>query len=150
MKKKRLDETLIDAMSYCSLRELPEVDNGTDLWIRALAKVAKSDGSFSYVYVIKDPDTLDNKVKKDFGTVSAIIKYLEYYPFYYLDARLMPTFDGNTKAERIEYLNKLDPSADHSKKTLKELNREVVRIVMKYQLEKEKRHQHLNITGDNE
>lgn len=144
--KTRLESTLIDAMSYCSLRGLPEVENGVDVWIRAIAKVAKSDGSYSYVYVEKDLETLENKVRKDFGTAAAIIKYIEYYPFSYLDASYVPEFKTNTKEERIEYLSKVSKyGKNYGKMSLKQLNREVIRIAIKYQLDMEKNRQKIGI-----
>ena len=76
--KKKEQESLIDALSYCGLRELPKVDNNEDVWIRALAKVAKADGSFGYVLLEKDGN-LKDKVKRDFGSTSIIRKIEEVY-----------------------------------------------------------------------
>ena len=141
--KKRLEETLIDALSYCSLRELPSPENGVDVWIRAIAKVAKNDGTFAYVYMEKNTETLENKIKKDFGTIGAIVKVLECYPFSYLDSKYMPIFKNNSKEERISYLSRVRRDKDFSKMTLKELNREVVKMAIIAQLENEKRQQEI-------
>lgn len=141
--KKRLEESLIDALSFCSLRDLPDVENGTDIWIRALAKVAKADGSYAYVYVEKVADTLENRVKKDFGSVSSIMRYIEYYPFSYLDSLYMPVFEGETKEERVKYLSKVRRDKDFSGMTLKELNREVIKVAIMSQLTEEKRKQEI-------
>ena len=64
MKKNIKETSLVGALSYFLLRDLPEKDNGENIWVKALALVKKKDGSESYVYVAKDPKTLDNKIVK--------------------------------------------------------------------------------------
>lgn len=134
------NESMIDALSYCSLRDIPEVDKGEDFWIKALALVQKADGSFAYVYVAKDLDTLEIKYMKVWGSVSAIKKVIEYYPFSFLKAQYIPKFKTNNKAERIKYLTHYDKKeGDWDKLTLKELDKEVYKRAIKRQMETEER-----------
>ena len=86
---RKTEESLIDALSYCDLRDLPEIEDGENVWIRAIAKIAKSDGIEYYAYVEKDKN-LNNRIVKDFGSMSSIVKVLEYYPAqqYYPDIYL--------------------------------------------------------------
>lgn len=132
--KESKKESLIKAMSFFLLKELPEVDNGENIWIKALALVKKRDGSEAYVYVVKDSKTLENKIAKDFGSGSQIVETVEYYPFSFLKSGYMPTFKTAKKEDRIKYLNKYDKSTDYSNMTLKELEREIIRLAIARQL----------------
>lgn len=127
-------KVLMDALNYCSLRTLPEKEDGESVWIQAIAKVAKRDASTSYVLVEKDPATGDNKIIKDFGSVSIIAKHIEYYPITYLLPEFMPEFDNNKKESRINYLRKMRGDEDYSQYTLKELNRMVINSAIATQL----------------
>lgn len=137
---RKTEESLIDALSYCSLRDLPEIEDGENVWIRAIAKIVKSDGVEYYAYVEKDKD-LRNRIVKDFGSMSSIVKVLEYYPFSYLRAEYMPEFKTKKKEERIAYLTRFKKDKDYSGYTLKELNDEVLRGAIEMQMAKEKRNE---------
>lgn len=126
--------SLIKALSYCSLRELPEVDSGEHAWIKALALVTKSDGSNCYVAIEKDPKTLKNRVKKDFGGTGAIVEYNEFYPYLYLSQDYMPEFHDKTKDARIKYLASIKPNISWNQYSLKELNDMVLGIAIESQL----------------
>lgn len=138
MIKNKSDESLIDALSYCSLRELPEVEDKDSVWIRAIAKIVKADGQAYYAYVEKD-DNLNNKIIKDFGPVSAIVKVVEYYPFSYLKPAYMPKFKGNKKDERINYLTRYNKDAKLNSLSVKELDKLILKGAIKKQMEQEKR-----------
>lgn len=131
---KKTRESLLRALSYCSLRELPEVDKGEDFWIKALALVAKSDGNDYFVNVEKDIKTLSNRVTKDFGATGVIVKYKEIYPYLYLSSDYMPTFPDRTKAARVEYLKKMYPFEKFDGLSLKELNDKVLSTAITLQL----------------
>lgn len=132
--KESKKESLIKAMSFFLLKELPEVDNGENIWIKALALVKKRDGSEAYVYVVKDSKTLENKIAKDFGSGAQIVETVEYYPFSFLKSGYMPTFKTAKKEDRIKYLNKYDKNTNYSDMTLKELEREIIRLAVARQL----------------
>lgn len=126
--------SLIKALSYCSLRELPEVDSGEHTWIKALALVTKNDGSNCYVAIEKDPKTLRNRVKKDFGGTGAIIEYNEFYPYIYLSQDYMPEFHDKTKDTRVKYLSSIKPNISWNQYSLKELNDTILGIAIESQL----------------
>lgn len=135
------DESLIDALSFCSLRDLPEVEDGENVWIRAIAKVVKADGQSYYVYVEKD-ENLQNRIIKDFGPISALVKIVEYYPFSYLKPAFMPKFKGKNKEgkeERIAYLTRYNKDLDYSNYSVKELDKLILGGAIKKQMEQEKR-----------
>lgn len=136
--RNRSEESLLDALSYCSLRSLPEPDDKENIWIRAIAKIAKADGQTYYAYVEKD-DKLNNKIIKDFGSISAIVKVVEYYPFSYLKPAFMPKFKTKTKEERINYLTRYNKDLKLEGLSVKELDRLVVLGAIKMQMEQEKR-----------
>ena len=130
--------SLINALSHYSLPNIPDIDNGEDVWIRALALVTKYDGRDYFVCVEKDWQTFDNKVIKDFGATSAICKYKAIYPFVYLESRYMPNNLDKTKESRIAYLSRLDPSRDFTNLNIKELNKLILCYAVKAQLFNEK------------
>lgn len=127
-------ESLIKALSYCSLRELPKLDSGEDVWIKALALVTKTDGNRCYVAIEKDPKTLKNRVKKDFGGTGAIVKYDEVYPYLYLSQEYMPKFHDKTKEARVKYLASIKPNVSWSQYSLKDLNDAILGIAIESQL----------------
>lgn len=127
-------ESLIKALSYCSLRELPEMDSGEDIWIKALAIVEKSTGEECLVSLSKDPYTLKNKVSRDFGSTGAIVKYISIHPYLYLSDNFMPKFRDKNKDSRVEYLKRLDRNVDWNKKPLKELNETIIGFAIMMQL----------------
>lgn len=136
--RNRSQESLIDALSYCSLRALPEPDDKENVWIRAIAKIAKADGQEYYAYIEKD-DNLQNKIVKDFGTISALVKVVEYYPFSYLKPAYMPKFKGKGKEERIAYLTRYNKDLNVEGLSVKELDRLILKGAIQRQMEQEKR-----------
>lgn len=138
--KNKSEESLLDALQYCSLRVLPEPDDKENVWIRAIAKIAKADGQMYYAYVEKD-DKLQNKIIKDFGPISALVRVVEYYPFSYLKPAFMPKFKGNKKEERIAYLTRYNKDLDYSNYSVKELDKLIMLGAVKKQMEQEKRNE---------
>lgn len=130
-------KSLISALSEYNLKDLPAVDDGQSVWVKALALVNKRDGTHSYVCVKKDADTLENKIAKDFGTCSTVVSYLEFYPFSFLKSGYMPIFKGQKKEDRVKYLSKYNPHKDYSEYTLKELEREIISVAIRKQLNEE-------------
>ena len=137
-KNKREEKNLLDALSWCGLKKLPEKDNGEDIWIEALAKVSKANGSIGYVYIKKNGE-LKDVIAKDFGDISMIVKIDEVYPFNFLKASFMPTFKANNKNERIHYLQKIYKSKDFSGMTVKQLDTEILKVAINNQLNHERK-----------
>ena len=132
--KSKTRASLINALSYCSLRELPDADSGEDVWIKALALVTKTNGCDYFVALEKDAKTLVNRVKKDFGDTGAIVEYKEIYPYLYLSSEYMPKFHDKTKDARVKYLLGIKPNVNWSKYSLKELNDEIIGLAIQAQL----------------
>lgn len=128
--------SLLDCLSWCSVRQLPEEWDSKNVYIKAIAKVMRADGSISYVAVKKDKNG-DDKIIKSFGNISMIKKILAVYPYLYLDAVYMPTFKGNSKAEKVSYLSALNKNVDYSKKSVKELDKAIISVAIQKQLKAE-------------
>jgi hypothetical protein len=133
MAKDILRESLIDALSWASLRELPEKDNGENIWIRALALVSKRDGSKAYVALVKGKNGED-RIIRDFGSVSMIVKIEEIYAFEYLDSSYLPTFDSKKKEDKIKWLSMQRPEVNYEEMSSKELNKAILHVAMQNQL----------------
>lgn len=130
-------ESLVSALAYCSLRDLPEIDNGEEVWIYAVAKVEKVDGSTSYALVEKD-DNGEDRILKDFGSISSIRSIVSYHPYVFLKPAYLPKFKSEKKEERVEYLNKrLSDGRDFAKMSKKELDVVILNLAIKNQKSKE-------------
>ena len=97
------DETLVEALSFCGVRELPEELKGKEVWIKAIGLVSKVDGSQSYVYLERG-ELGASLVKKDFGTISPIAKIDKIYPYLYLSEDEVPKFSKEDKGEKTSWL----------------------------------------------
>ena len=132
------NKTLIDALSWAGLRELPEVYDGENIYIKSLALVSKRDGTTSYVATCKDILGAD-KIVKDFGTVSPIVEVKEVHPYLYLDASYVPEFATKKKEDRIKWL---EIAAPHMKNldamSFKELNNAIINIAIQKQIKMSK------------
>lgn len=133
MSKDVLRKSLIDALSWSSLRELPKKDNGENIWIRALALASKRDGSKSYVALVKGKNGEDRMVK-DFGTVSQVVTIDEIYAYEYLDSSYIPSFESKKKEDKIKWLELQRPGADYASMTPKEINKAILHVAMQNQL----------------
>ena len=130
-------ESLVSALAYCSLRDLPKEDSGEEVWIYAIAKVEKSDGSTSYALVEKS-DNGGNRFLKDFGNISSIRKVVSFHPYSFLKSAYLPKFKTEKKDERVDYLmKKLGNSEDFSKYSKKELDVIILKMAIKTQKTKE-------------
>ena len=133
MAKDILRESLINALSWASLRELPPKDNGENIWIKALALVSKRDGSKAYVALMKGKNGEDRLIK-DFGTVSQVVKIEEVYAYSYLDSSYLPQFDSKKREDKIKWLSLQRPDVDYESMTAKELNKAILHVAMQNQL----------------
>lgn len=133
MATKKEKETLIDALSFYGLRALPEEDNKEHLWIKALGKVQKADGTISYVGMTRN-EQLEEVICKDFGSIAVIRKVLKVYPFTFLDAAYLPKFKTKTKEERIKHLRYENVKGDLENMSLKDLDKLVYHQAIKNQL----------------
>lgn len=128
---KSLDKTLVDALQWANIRELPESDKGENVYILALALVSKKDGSKGYVALKKD-DKGQDKIVKDFGSISQIVKIEETYPYLYLDSSYLP--DLKKKEDKIKWLSIHDNTKNYEELTIKELNKTILVVAIQNQL----------------
>lgn len=126
MGKYILRESLIEALQYCSVRELPKEDTGEHVYIKAIGLAAKRDGTRGYVSIVKDIDGND-EIEKDFGTTATIVKIEKVYPVVYLDGSYMPNFGSKrSKEEKINWLKVTRPERDYEKMSARELDKAVL------------------------
>lgn len=119
------EKSLTSVLRYTRLRELPQEDNGKNVWIMAIVRVRKSDGSINYAVADKDADG-KMRIMKDFGSVCSIFSIDNIYPFAFLGVEYMPVFKTQKKEERIEWLNKNSAQRDYTGFTLKELDKMIL------------------------
>lgn len=133
--RKKEQEALIDALIYCSLRDIPPVDDGEGYWLEALAHVAKRDGSKTYAYVSRNPHTLEPTIKKVFGAAGGIAHVEAYYPYEYLRSEFIPELKN--KDSKIAYLSNGDANVakELSKLNVKDLDKEILRRAISAQIE---------------
>jgi hypothetical protein len=122
-------QSLVEALSFCALRDVPEEWDKENVYLKALALVRKSDGSESYVLLQKDNDGND-KVVKDFGTSSIIRMTISVHPFVFLDQRWIPAFKTQAKEERIQWLERYDVDGDYRSLSKKELDKAIFHKAM--------------------
>ena len=143
MNIKKEQESLKRALEAQDLANLPKVEDGESVWLKALARVAKRDGSIGYVCVVRDGgDVEKTRIVADYGEPCAIAEFIEFYPITYMKASYMPTFKSkNSKEERVAYLMKANPDLDEEMLmglSLKELNKMVKENAANRQMKVEK------------
>lgn len=129
------EKSLIDVLSYCDLRDLPEEDKKEYVWVRAVVLVEKRDGTLNYA-VAKANAIGDYSITKDFGSISSIVTVKQYFPYEFLDATFLPDFKGAKKEDRINWLVKNGVNKNFSSMTAKELDKECTSFAIKQQLNK--------------
>lgn len=129
------EQSLVDALSYCGLRNLPEEWDKENIYLKALALAMKVDGTKSYVLMQKDINGEDRMVK-DFGTSAVIHTISSVHPFMYLDQKWLPIFKGKTKEERVSWLVLNKENEEELKGlTVKQLEKKILNVAMKNALE---------------
>ena len=132
------ERTLVEALSFCGVRELPEEFKGKEVWIKAIGLVSKVDGSQSYVYLERGELGASN-IKKDFGTLSPIVKIDKIYPYLYLSEDEVPKFSKENKGEKTSWLVARGYSEEElSTKTPQQINKLVIDECVKAALNKDK------------
>lgn len=129
------EKTLLDALSFVSLRTLPtKAEKEDNNYLSAIVEVVKVDGTTSYA-LQKTREDLTKYIAKDFGTISTIKEIVSIHPFEFLKEKYV--FNGTTKEEKIEYLKKMykDEDYDFDTMPLKEINKMIKMIAVKYQTE---------------
>ena len=132
------ERTLVEALSFCGVRELPEEFKGKEVWIKAIGLVSKVDGGQSYVYLERGELGASN-IKKDFGTLSPIVKIDKIYPYLYLSEDEVPKFSKENKGEKTSWLVARGYNEEElSTKTPQQINKLVIDECVKAALNKDK------------
>ena len=132
------ERTLVEALSFCGVRELPEELKGKEVWMKAIGLVSKVDGSQSYVYLERGELGASN-IKKDFGTLSPIVKIDKIYPYLYLSEDEVPKFSKEDKGEKTSWLIARGYNEEElSTKTPQQINKLVIDECVKAALNKDK------------
>ena len=132
------ERTLVEALSFCGVRELPEEFKGKEVWIKAIGLVSKVDGSQSYVYLERGELGASN-IKKDFGTLSPIVKIDKIYPYLYLSEDEVPKFSKENKGEKTSWRVARGYNEEElSTKTPQQINKLVIDECVKAALNKDK------------
>ena len=132
------ERTLVEALSFCGVRELPEELKGKEVWIKAIGLVSKVDGGQSYVYLERGELGASN-IKKDFGTLSPIVKIDKIYPYLYLSEDEVPKFSKEEKGEKTSWLVARGYNEEElSTKTPQQINKLVIDECVKAALNKDK------------
>lgn len=129
-----LKKSLIDVLEYTGLSELPSEDFGSKVWIRAICKISKKDGTMSYGVLCKT--TIDSyKVKKVFGTTSSIHSISEIRPYEFINMEFVPKFSPRDRANRIAYIVE---QTNLSEESLNDMTTdELIGIIMKICVDKQ-------------
>ena len=98
-----LEQTKKDVLEYAFLYSLPDLENGTDMWIRAIGLVTKSNTKQNYCILSKNGFGEINVIKT-FGSAAKIVKINEIRPYVYLNQKYIIEFKN--KAEIISYILK--------------------------------------------
>lgn len=134
MRRKTKDETLVDCLSYLSMRNLPEKWDKKAFYIMAIVEVEKADGSVSYAIQKRRAENLELYIAKDFGSLSIIRNVIAVYPFEFLKEQYM--FEGK-KEDKIKFLKSRFPKENVEELGTKEINRLILRAAMETQIQQE-------------
>ena len=128
-------QSLLECLTWCSLKELPKEDDGKDIYIAAVIKVKKADTTVSYAAVKRDTDGTD-KIIKDFGTCAVIREVLGKYPYKFLNAEYMPKLKDFSRKSMVNFLARTTQKTadDFDGITDKELYNIIVSKAMEKQL----------------
>ena len=111
-----LEQTKKDVLEYAFLYSLPDLENGTDMWIRAIGLVTKSNTKQNYCILSKNGFGEINVIKT-FGSAAKIVKINEIRPYVYLNQKYIIEFKN--KADVITYL--LSQYREYTEEELKQI-----------------------------
>jgi hypothetical protein len=134
MRRKTKDETLVDCLSYLSMRTLPEKWDKKAFYIMAIVEVEKADGTVCYAIQKRRASNLELYISNDFGSLAVIRNIKEIYPFEFLKEQYM--FDGK-KEDKIKFLKSRFPKENIDELDAKEIKRLILRAAMETQIQQE-------------
>lgn len=134
------EKSMFDCLEYCKVSKLPEPWDGKSVYLTSICKTLKSDGN-NYYCVVEIDENGKNRIVKDFGRCSAILRFEETYPLSYLKPIYIKKFPKTEEgaANLTEYLveNGFTEAANaDNRKDLDKLN---IRLAIQRQLADEKK-----------
>lgn len=133
-------KSMFECLEYCKVSTVPEPWDGKSVYIQGIAKTLKTDGNNYYCLVEIDEEG-KNRIVKDFGRCSAILKFEEIYPLSYLNPSYVKKFkkDEDGTAKLVEYLKNEGVQMDFENADRKMLDKANIRVAIKRQLANEKK-----------
>lgn len=133
-------EKLKEAMDEAGITTLPKgISPDIPIWIKGVAKIQLCDGSIAYG-IVKREKNMDLSVVSIKGNTSSVRLIEEVYPIVTINKQKIKKFPESEKDNlniRINYLKSLDLPypIDYENASLKDLNKEVVRAALYFQLQ---------------
>ena len=106
-------ETLTAVLQFTGCTELPAALKEGDIYVRAIAKVKKSNNHETMCVIVND-GTGKPIIKKDFGSISMIKEIVEIYPLSVLESDSIPDF--RKKKDIVSFLVRLGETESHVEK----------------------------------
>lgn len=115
--KNSLDKALESA--GLAVRPKKMTEKSTPYWLKAICRVYKSNGVYSYCLC----ENVDGKcvIKRDFGPMAAIVRIEDIFPYEVLEKRFIPKLRTDREIER--YLIKSDVPAEQIKVLMSKENK---------------------------
>lgn len=131
------ERTLLEALNYAHLHELPAEWNKKDPWIKAIALTNRSSGLQSYA-ILRTNGSDGYHAVKDFR-FDGLRSIVAIYPYIYVDAQFLPKFTLKQINEKHEYIAKISGKTIEEVKALsaKEQKTIMVEYAIKMQLANE-------------
>jgi len=122
-------KTLVEALGFAQIGELPPEDNGGALWMKAIAIVTKKDGTRAYCILYRT-DFETYMYKAVFGTCSPVHKVIKIYPYEVVTDLPVPKFAPKDKNSRIVFIkkNRPDDNYDFNEMKIEELDSVINKI----------------------
>jgi len=110
------ERTLLEALNYAHLHELPAEWNKKDHWIKAIGLTNRSSGLQSYAILRMDGSGNYHAVK-DFR-FDGLRSIVAIYPYIYVDSQFLPKFTQKQTDEKHEYIAKISGKSIEEVKNL--------------------------------
>lgn len=101
-----MNNGLLDALKEIGWPDLPPAIDGKykKKWIKAVARVRKSNGQISFCLVVNDGKDYP-RIVRDFGPVAIICEILSIHPYEATTSNIVPRFVSDE--QRLKYLRKM-------------------------------------------